>query len=326
MAPQDQHQPSVVIGICTYRRPQGLQRLLHGLASQTFSGQGTPVLEILIIDNEGSSEAERICAAFRTATPAMPLTYIVEPRRGISQARNTLLDRVPPHCDYLAMIDDDEYPSAGWLDSLLVAQRSTAAEVVRGPVIAVYNDTAPAWVVHGGYFGWPRDELAYNDGQSMTSASTGNTLVKMDAVRRWNIRFDPRLALSGGEDTVFFDKLHARGCRIAYAAAATVEEYIPQERTTLKALLRLSYRNGNNRLRKHVRLAAYRGKPVKVTSFVVIQAVKALRDVCVGCLRVAGFWLPQTSGPDRFHDGLVQIAKGTGQFAGLFGVRYDYYR
>jgi len=326
MAPQDHYPPSVVIGICTYRRPQGLERLLQGLASQTFSGQGRPVLEILIVDNEGSAEAERICEAFRRTTPAMPLTYIVEPQRGISQARNSLLRHIPARCDYLAMIDDDEYPSARWLESLLFTQRSTASEVVRGPVVAVYHDAAPAWVVRGGYFGWPRDETLYSEGQSMTSASTSNTLVKMDPVRRWNIRFDPGLALSGGEDTVFFDKLHARDCRIVYSAAARVEEYIPQARTTLRALLRLSYRNGNNRLRKHLRLSAYNGQPVRVASFVVIQAAKALRDVGVGCLRVACFWLPQKDGPDRFHSGLVQIAKGIGQFASLFGIRYEYYR
>jgi succinoglycan biosynthesis protein ExoM len=326
MPPQDQQQPSVVIGTCTYRRPKGMQRLLQGLASQTFNKVERPALHILIVDNEGNPETERICAAFREAAAAMTLTYIVEPRRGISQARNTLLDNVPPGCDYLAMIDDDEYPASGWLDSLLATQQSTGAEVVRGPVTAVYNEAAPAWVVRGGYFGWPHDQTDYSDGQMMTSASTGNTLVKMEPVRRWNSRFDSDLALSGGEDTVFFDKLQAGGCRIAYSAAAMVEEFIPPERTTLKALLRLSYRNGNNRLGKHLRLSAFQGRPVRVASFIVVQAVKALRDIGVGCLGVAGFWLPRKAGPDRFHDGLVQIAKGAGQFAGLLGMRYDYYR
>jgi glycosyltransferase involved in cell wall biosynthesis len=326
MPPQDHPQPSVVIGTCTYRRPQGLQRLLRGLASQRFNRVQRPALQILIVDNEGNPETERICAAFREAEAAMPLTYIVEPRRGISQARNTLLDNVPSGCDYLAMIDDDEYPAAEWLDSLLATQQSTGADVVRGPVVAVYNEAAPAWVVNGGYFGWPHDQAAYRDGQMMNSASTGNTLVNMEPIRRWTIRFDTGLALSGGEDTVFFDTLHARGCRIAYSTTAAVEEFIPPERTTLKALLRLSYRNGNNRLGKHLRLSAYSGRPSRVASFIAIQAIKALRDICVGCIRVAGFWLPQRAGPDRFHDGLVQMAKGAGQFAGLFGMRYDYYR
>ena len=316
----------IIVGICTYRRPHGLQRLLQGLAGQTFTEGKRPPFEILIVDNEGSPETERICAAFRATTADIPLTRVVELRRGISQARNTLLDNVPSACDYLAMIDDDECPSAGWLDSLLATQQKTGAEIVRGPVSAVYSEAAPAWVVRGEYFGWPRDRPACVDGQVMSSASTGNTLVKMACIRRGYYRFDPGLALSGGEDTVFFDKICEQGCLIVYSAAAMVEEFIPPERTTLAALLRLSYRNGNNRLGKHLRMSAYNGRPARVALFFAVQGLKSIRDICTGVIGIAAFWLPRKNGPDRLHDGLLQIARGFGQLTGLFGLRYQYYR
>lgn len=326
MSHQHSDQPLFIVGICTYRRPHGLQRLLQGLADQTFTENKRPAFEVLIVDNEGSPETGHICAAFRVATPDIPLTLIVELRRGISMARNALLDNVPPACDYLAMIDDDECPSSGWLDSLLSTQRKTGAEIVRGPVNAVYSEAAPVWVVRGKYFGWPHDRTSCTDGQVMLSASTGNTLVKMECIRRGHIRFDPDLAFSGGEDTVFFDKMHEQGCRIVYSAAATIEEFIPQERTTLAALVRLSYRNGNNRLDKHLRMQAYSGRPARVALFTVAQGFKSIRDIFMGIAGVAAFWLPRKTGPDRFHAGLLQATRGVGQLAGLFGLRYQYYR
>jgi len=318
--------PLVTVGVCTFRRPLGLQRLLHGLAGQT-SDEATPlVFSILVVDNEGGAETERVCSEFTVRYPHLPLTRVVERRRGISHARNTLLDNVPPDCDFLAMIDDDELPARQWLHSLLSMQRSTGAEIVRGPVEAVYSASAPRWVVRGEYFGWPHKDKPCSDGQSMLAASTGNTLVKMDCIRRREARFDPDLALSGGEDTVFFDTLCDKGCFIVYATQAHVQEFIPPERTTLAALLRLSYRNGNNRLGKYLRLSSHRGRPLRIASFVVVQAFKSLRDVLIGALQIVFFWVPRKSGAERLYDGLLQLARGAGQLLGLFGIRYQYYR
>jgi len=316
----------VVIGACTYRRPRELERLLIGVARQEFKQIDPPAFEVLIVDNEGSLEAEAVCSTFSRRWPNIPMTYVIEQTRGISEARNTVLDNLPSKCDFLVMIDDDECPGSTWLENLLATQATTNADIVRGPVIARYSDSAPEWVVEGGYFGWPDPGANFHDGQPMTSASTGNTLVRATAVRESGVRFNAELSLSGGEDSVFFSKLIEHGCRIVYSRLAAVEEFIPPERTGFSALLRLSYRSGNNRLLKFLRMSHVNGKPGRVAGFILMQLLRGFRDLTVGSLRMLGFWLPGRKGLGRLYSGLLQTAKGAGQLTGLLGIRYQYYR
>ena len=160
----------------------------------------------------------------------------------------------------------------------------------------------------------------------MTSASAGNVLMRMSAVRQSGVRFNADLSLSGGEDTLFFNRLLEHGCRIVYSRQAAIEEYIPPERTRLAALLRLSYRNGNNRLVKNLRMSALRGRPGRIVVFVLAQAVRGLRDLVVGSLRMLVFLPTAGKRPGRFYHGLLKAGRGAGQLTGLFGIRYQYYR
>ena len=104
--------PSIAVCACTYKRPEGLRALLDGLGRQTFADMPRPALHIVIADNEGSKQARQICADFERQS-GMTLTYVHEPERGISFARNACLDHIPPACDFFAFIDDDEIPDAG---------------------------------------------------------------------------------------------------------------------------------------------------------------------------------------------------------------------
>lgn len=79
-------------------------------------------------------------------------------------------------------------------------------------------------------------------------AGTGNVLVRTAAIAESGLRFDPQLALTGGEDTMFFRSLQAAGYRIVWAPRARVGEAIPRERATFWYRLQVEYRIGNNPL------------------------------------------------------------------------------
>src|SRR3546814_5243124 len=70
----------VALCAATYRRPEGLGRLLDGLAALEQSGAIEPI--VVIVDNSADSEARVQVAAAAERFP-WPRHYVAEPRRGI---------------------------------------------------------------------------------------------------------------------------------------------------------------------------------------------------------------------------------------------------
>ena len=320
----------VTVCACTYRRPQGLRALLDGLARQRFRATRAPQLALVIADNEGSAEAERACAAFRSASP-LALRYVREPRRGIPWARNACLDHVPPESDFFAMIDDDEVPEPDWLDELLRAQAASGADVVQGAVVPRFPEAAPAWMREGSFFGWPNQRLVEKseapvDGQALGSAATNNVLVRCAAVRKLDLRFDTRVGLRGWDDALFFRALARGGARIVYAARARVVEIVPPERATLRYLLRVEYRQGQKKL--PIKLL-FHEPPAGAGERARLRAKTALRGVAAlasGVWWIARSVLAGARRPRRFAIGVLRLANGTGMLASVFGARYEHYR
>ncbi len=313
----------LIVAVCTYHRPHGLRLLLRALEAQRFEHNPAPDMEVLVVDNGGDAETRRLCQDFGSGQAPLPLRYIQEPRVGISHARNAVLDHIPAHCDYVALIDDDEIPCPRWLDELLALQRATGADLVRGPVIPRYAPGTPAWITRGNYFGWPRPEQRITDGQNLEQGATNNMLLRWSAVRATGARFDTGLARTGGEDTVYFHQLiHAHKLKMVFAARACVTETIPPTRTSLRALLRLHFRLGANRLLKKTLRASPGDNKVMLT---IVHAGKGVRHVLLGTAGLFTCWLPGGGGRTRALDSLLRLARGAGHFAGLLGLRYRYY-
>jgi succinoglycan biosynthesis protein ExoM len=318
----------VVVCACTYRRPAGLAALLEGLARQTFTQLTPPELKIVIADNEGSDAAKALCDQFALYSD-IAVKYVHEPQRGISHARNACLDNVPADCDFFAMIDDDEIPHPDWIEQLLLIQQRTQADVVQGRVLPELPDDAPDWIVRGGYFDWQlrSDEAraAQQQGYAeLQRARTNNVLVRHAAVRELGLRFDPRFALTGGEDLVFFEAMKAAGCRIVYAPLACVRDIIPPERTTFEYLWRMWYRVGCNDRFKGPHL----GKPNASRWRLLRRRWKrtGTHAFLLGSAMLIGNLLRGRADLDHLGEGMLLISRGLGRAAGLLGIRYEQYR
>lgn len=318
---------SLAVCACTFRRPDGLRTLLDGLAAQTFETIPRPALHIVIADNEGSDRVRAICAAFREHT-GLPLTYVHEPERGISFARNACLDHLPDDAAFFTFIDDDEVPALDWLEKLLEAQAATGADVVQGPVIPVYDDSAPQWLKDGDFLGWPRrnwrgTRLALAEFDELPEAYTNNVLVRRASVDRIGLRFDPAYALTGGGDSAFFRALHAAGNRIVYAPQAVVTETVPSDRATLWYRMKLEYRialsplaaktrtTGTREIHRRIKYAWRDGGPAKITS---------------GIGYLAGSLFSGKLTMDRTAVACIRMAYGAGQLARTFRLKYHIYR
>jgi len=227
----------VAVCIASYRRRQGLQALFGGLDAQRFEGE-RPEIVLVVADNDAAESARPVCEDARRWL-SLPLRYVVEPRKGISFARNATV-RHAGDADWLAFIDDDEVPEPRWLDTLMRVQRETGADVVTGPVHARFQREPPAWVLEGGFFASSRRAT----GALLGFAYTGNALLRARLLDGERELFDPDFHFGIGEDTLLFSRLAARGARVVWAEEAVVFESVPPERVRVRWLVRRGFAVG----------------------------------------------------------------------------------
>ncbi len=226
------------ITICalTYRRPDGLKRLLRGLASQQFTGE-PPTVKVLIVDNNPDASAKQLCERWKDRLD-LSLSYVHEPRRGIPQARNTALEAAEPDTDWIAFIDDDEVPTPQWLDRLLWGQRTYNADVVAGAVVPHFPAPSPEWVRRGGFF----DLARHPTGTRLRDAYTNNVMFRAELAKALDLRFDE--AYGVGEDTHFFRRIDQAGYKIIWVDEALVLEWIDPNRINDRWLIERRYLHG----------------------------------------------------------------------------------
>ncbi|WP_018231868.1 glycosyltransferase family 2 protein [Thioalkalivibrio thiocyanodenitrificans] len=304
---------AVSLFIPTFRRPRSLRRTLESIAAQEISTPGV-TLRVYLIDNDAEGCARPVFDALAPGFP-FPLTYLPVPERGISQARNRALDRAAADeaCDFLAFIDDDEVADPLWLHALLEAQRAYRADVVTGPVVRAFPDSAPPWVAHASIF----RRKAYRDGEAVPRAASGNVLIRTDVIRRSGLRFDHRLALTGGEDELYFIQLNRLGYSIHWHNAARLTERVPEERLTRRWVFRRALCHGNALARMHLILRPRFQAVVYLLAFAGYQNVRALQQVwrfIRGQRRYVGV------------DLLQYLSTQLGVLSGLLGWKLENYR
>jgi succinoglycan biosynthesis protein ExoM len=299
------------VAICciTFRRPDGLRRLLDGLNELTFRKSSEPRITVVVVDNDGAAPM-RACIDARRPRFRWPLRYACEPVQGVSSARNRALDLVPPDADCIAWIDDDEVPVSGWLDELLDVRQTYGASIVQGPVRPHFLAPPPRWLVRGRFL-----ELGpYRDGGRLHYGYTGNSLIDAAVVRQLGLRFDPRFDRTGGEDQRFFGCALAAGHRVITAEQALVHEWVPASRTTLAYLLRRRFRMGTT-LAMIDRIEGGKGR-------LALRALKSVGRIGLGLAQTPTVLSQGTAG---LAAALCTIAWGAGALAGLLGVTHREY-
>jgi len=291
--------PSMRIAICigTYKRSGLLRELLAGISELAFRKKPAPQIEIIVVDNDPAKTAEEVCRAVELG---WPLKYIVEERRGIAQVRNRAVKEAGA-VDFIVFIDDDEVPTAEWLDELLSAQHRFGADVVSGPVAPKFAPGVAEWVKASGLFHRP----SFPTGHSLEKCSTGNVLVRRE-VFSLVPTFDDRFSLSGGEDSHFFLRVRKAGHSIVWSEEAVVYESISSERANFVWILRRGYQSGNSwplceaslddrlrvRLVRFLKAWAYvaSGAAGALVSLFLGKAAlaRSLRTVCVGLGMLTG--------------------------------------
>lgn len=228
---------SVVLSVCTCRRPQGLGRLLMALRDIVApDGFG-----IVVVENDSALEGAAVCREMASSYP-WPLSCVVEPQPGFSHARNRAVHEALKHRpDFIALLDDDEWPDRKWLHELTRVQRETGADILGGPVVPLPGRDMEHWDVLAPYYGLTRD---LPDGASCQLYGGGNVLARRQCFESLNGPFDLSFDQFGGEDLHFFQRLDRLGWRSCWAANAVVFEETPPHRLTQEWLLTRQVRRG----------------------------------------------------------------------------------
>lgn len=233
---------SVDVCIASFRRPELLEKLLDSLALQKNVAEG-PQVRVIVVDNDKTRSAEDVVRRF-SARSHLPVIYDMEPQQNISLARNRSVRHST--ADVIAFIDDDEVADIDWLRNLLNTLQAYAADAVFGPVIPVYSENAPRWVVEGRFF----ERKRHTTGAVLSGGRTGNGIVRRRWLDQYDKPFDPSLGLTGGEDTDLFLRLLSRGAKLVWCDAARVYEDVPLNRCTMRWLLQRAFRGGQTTARR----------------------------------------------------------------------------
>lgn len=302
----DRHAPRVAVCVATYRRPEGLRALLKSLDALLFNGTA-PHVEIIVVDNSPDAPATERLGTL-DALSRWPLTYVIEPVRGIVAARNRALETVPAEVDFIAFLDDDEVVDPGWLSALLATSNKFGATAVQGPVIPDYEAPPKVWMEDLGIY-----RLGpFEDGAPRSSAATNNVLIDASFIRAQGLRFDPRFNITGGEDEEFFGRLKLKGGSIVASAEATVHDVIPAVRMTFSWAARRAFRKGNTLGR--IALLRAKGRTMRLA--------KGFAGIGVGAGSALLLW---PLSPTRAIAGALEFFRGAGTVAAFLNVRFPEY-
>jgi glycosyltransferase involved in cell wall biosynthesis len=220
----------VSVAVCTRGRAQHLRRCLHSLIELQRAE-----LEILIVDNAPPDGATQEVVAEFAALDAR-IRYILEPRPGLSCARNRALREA--RGEFLAYTDDDARVDPDWLDGVLRGfGRRPDTECVTGLVASSSLET-PAERFFDERVSWssgcepqlydatPRGADSKLHPFAAGVFGTGaNMSFRTDFLRRLG-GFDESLgagtATGGGEDLDIFVRVIRSGGALAYEPSALV--------------------------------------------------------------------------------------------------------
>lgn len=298
----------VTIGVLTYKRPEGIAKLLDVLRRQLHDPARAYRLSVVVVDNDATGSSRETVAAF-AGHPAYDLIYVVEERQGIPIARNRAMDSAPDTTDLFCFMDDDEWPVDNWVDAMLAVRTETKADCVYGPVEPVFEGEISDWLRKSKLYA----RKLYRNGEVLNFAASNNVMFDIRRFRTLELRFDERMRFTGGSDYLFFNQAHRRGITIRWAADALVYDMFPANRLTIEWQRQRQYRLGNT-FAVATRLEGGTGEKISLFAKGVVRM--GLGALLSPSLLFSPYWGGRS---------MVHMLRGAGIAVGMLGHRYEEY-
>ena len=301
--------PKVAVSLCTFKRPDVLETLLERLLEVAKTADGTARIGVVVVDDDPAGSAEGTSRRWAERFE-LGLHYRCTGSCNISIARNQALEGGMALGEWLALIDDDCLPDAGWVKALVEMQQRTGADCVSGLCGMTLPPDAPRWMTDE-----PFDEEPPQgeDGQRVTDGYLKNTMISAAFLRAHGLHFDVALGVSSGEDAMFFHDIHQAGVHHRFARDARVDEMVPSDRARLGYQLRRRFWYGNTEAVTSIG----RGMVSRPR-----MAASGAKKVAIGAVHPARRALTGRSLQWRFA--LAEMLRGLGRVLGAAGIKVDH--
>lgn len=243
-SPRNGCKDHITVCLCTYQRPELLRKLLERVFAQRTDGLFT--ISASVVDNDLELSGKAVIDDL-LKNPDSDISYSPVPDKNLALLRNVSVDR--SRGEYVAFIDDDEYPADDWLLRLYTTVGEFQADGALGPVVPEYLVPPPSWIVRGKIC--ERARLPTGSRLHWGQTRTGNALLKRSLFLEPGNRFDLKYRL-GAEDDGLFQKLMGQGHQFVWCDEAVVFEQVPASR------LSLAYYSKRSRLIGYMTYAYYR--------------------------------------------------------------------
>jgi glycosyltransferase involved in cell wall biosynthesis len=288
--------PHICICICTFKRLPSLRRLLAALATQETCGLFT--YSVIVADNDRQESAKSVVGDWAAAGSTMPVSYCMEARQNIALTRNRAIENATG--DFIAFIDDDEWPTPRWLLTLFTACRDYDADGALGPVKPHFDEQPPRWVVAGKFY----DRPTYPTGFVIDwrKGRTGNVLLKSRLFDTVTQPFRPEFLV--GEDQDFFRRMIDKGHRFIWCDEALAYETVLPIRWNRRFMLRRALlRGGVSQVHRRARRTVIAKSLIAAPAYTLVLPFALLL------------------GQGRFMTCLVKLCDHIGRLLAVVGIR-----
>jgi len=300
----------ISIGIITYKRPIGLEKILRSFTSQSLDNID---LSVIVVDNDATGANQKVIDKLQKEGYPFELQLFVEEERGIVAARNrTVNEFLKTDSESMIFVDDDEWPSQNnWIEKLSEVEREYKADIVYSDIIIIPETDEINWVQTAYRSNSEGDQI-----RPIKEFFTNNLLVNRNVYEALNPPFDKRFAMTGSSDLHFSIKANNSGFKAYFTPDAAVEEIFPTTRATLKWFFLRGYRTGEGSTRANM----YEGKLLPTLAYIFYKFIGRIVRAIQMFIK-----LLFTFDKGYFYKGVTYLAAAIGTITGFFGLQYNEY-
>jgi len=272
-----------------------LEDLQHQITNQAFT------YAVVIVDNDNEQSAKIVVDSFRNRSQ-MSVDYYNVPEQNIALARNKAIQN--SRGEFVAFLDDDEFPINTWLYSLYMTYKQYKANGVLGPVKPHFETDPPDWIVKGKIC----ERKSFATGtiiKKYSDTRTGNVLFEKTIFNAKKQPFNPSFGKTGGEDVDFFRRMMEKGFSFVWCDEAVAYETVPSERLTRKYYLKRALMRGR---------VAFLHPPLKIKLLGVTKSTAAI--IIYSCMLPFCF----IAGQHVFMKYLIRYCDHLGKVATAIGI------